>query len=357
MVPLPSYFSDFISKIRPDDEDLEEFRKAHTELRERLMADETLSKIIVSTFLQGSYKRSTAIRPKPGEKGDVDVVVVTNIDHTSVTPDQAIQMFVPFVEKHYMGKYEIQGRSIGITLEHVALDLVITAAPSEADQTLFKSATFTEDLTLEEPTFVQKVRQDEAQWTIAPLLIPDRDAQQWVETDPLRQIKETQEKNARCDGYYLDVVKALKWWKQKFDNPKHPKGYPLEHLIWTCCPDGITSIAQGVTETLEAIVRDHPTKPVLPDHGVPDHDVMKRVTEDEYALFYQHVQSAATLARSAYDEQERAKSAQAWWSLFGDPFPKGNDSNGGGDSGGSKSGGGYTPRTEPSRIEGGGRFA
>lgn len=352
---LPTYFADFISDIRPDEEDLKEFRKAHTDLRKWLMEDPKLSAIIISTFLQGSYKRGTAIRPKEGEKGDVDVVVVTTIDKDTVTPDDAIKMFIPFVERHYKGKYVIQGRSIGIVLDRVALDLVVTAAPSQAEQTVLKSASFSEDTTLEDDDLLQKIAREQPQWKLEPLYIPDRDAKRWVPTDPLRQIQETKDKNARCNGYYLDVVKAIKWWRQSFSKPEYPKGYPVEHLVWSCCPDGIDSVADGVTLTLEAIVRTHSTKPFLRDHGVPEHDVMKRVTAEEYALFYSKVQEAAALARAALDEPDTEKSAKAWFKLFGEPFPAyggGNGNNGGG----SPTTGGFTPRTQPSRIEGGGRF-
>lgn len=352
---LPSYFNDFISDIRPSDDDLEEFRKAHTDLRKWLREDPDLSSIIISTFLQGSYKRGTAIRPKPGGKGDVDVVVVTTLDKETVTPDEAIKKFIPFVKKHYEGKYVIQGRSIGIILEHVAIDLVITAAPSEAEQTILKSVSFSEDTTLEDADLLQKIARDQPQWKLEPLYIPDRDAKQWVPTDPLRQIQETKDKNARCNGYYLDVVKALKWWRQSFSKPEYPKGYPVEHLIWSCCPDGIESVAEGVTLTLEAIVSDHATKPFLRDHGVPQHDVMKRITPEEYAQFYSKVKESAALARAALDESDTEKSAKAWFKLFGEPFPPYGGGNGGRDGDAPKSGG-FTPRTQPSRIEGGGRF-
>lgn len=352
---LPSYFADFISEIRPSDADLEEFKKAHTDLRKWLLEDPELSKIIISTFLQGSYKRGTATKSRTGGKGDVDVVVVTTIDKDTVTPDEAIQMFVPFVKKHYEGKYVIQGRSIGITLGRVAIDLVVTAAPSEAQRTILKSASFSEDTTLEDDDLLQKIVREKPQWKLEALYIPDRDAEVWVPTDPLRQIQVTQEKNARCNGYYLDVVKAIKWWRQGFSQPEYPKGYPVEHLVWQCCPDGIDSIAEGVTQTLEAIVRSHVTKPFLGDHGVPAHDVMKRVTDEEYALFYAKVQEAAALARTALDEPDTEKSAKAWFKLFGEPFPPYGGGNGGSDGDAPKTGG-FTPRTQPSRIEGGGRF-
>jgi hypothetical protein len=86
------------------------------------------------------------------------------------------------------------------------------------------------------------------------LWIPNRDAKCWDETNPLEQIKWTWGKNARCDTHYINVVKALKWWQRVNHEDDRPKGYPLEHLVGQCCPDGIKSVAEGVTRSLEAIV-------------------------------------------------------------------------------------------------------
>ena len=75
MSTVPSYFKDFLSNIRLTDNQVNDLMTGHTTLRKRLEEDETLSKIIVSTFLQGSYRRSTAVKPKNGNKSDVDVIV------------------------------------------------------------------------------------------------------------------------------------------------------------------------------------------------------------------------------------------------------------------------------------------
>ena len=68
MATIPSYFKDFLSNIRLSDNQVDDLKTGHTTLRKRLKDDENLSKIIVSTFLQGSYKRSTAVKPKNGDK-------------------------------------------------------------------------------------------------------------------------------------------------------------------------------------------------------------------------------------------------------------------------------------------------
>ena len=53
-------------------------------------------KLLVESFLQGSYARSTCIKPAPGKKVDVDVIVVTNIDHDTVSAQEAFAIITPF---------------------------------------------------------------------------------------------------------------------------------------------------------------------------------------------------------------------------------------------------------------------
>ena len=62
MASLNTYFRDFLKEIRPTKNQLDEMRTGHTTLRNRLAAEEDLKSICVSDFLQGSYRRSTAIR-------------------------------------------------------------------------------------------------------------------------------------------------------------------------------------------------------------------------------------------------------------------------------------------------------
>lgn len=369
---IPSYFTDFLSEIRLTDNQIDDLITGHTTLRDRLKEDEDLSKIIVNTFLQGSYRRATAVRPKSGKRSDVDVVVVTNLDKEEYTPEQAHDLFIPFLDEHYKGKYRIQGRSLGIELSYVDLDLVVTSAPSEnqkdiledeglstrfsiddlRDWTFQKSANSPNDSRSETFLLFEKVS-SEAEWKTEPLFIPNRDAEIWEPTDPLTQIKWTWDKNNKCNRHYVNVVKALKWWR-RIENPEgnHPKSYPFEHLIGLCCPDGTDSVAEGVTLTLEAIVDNHPTKPEMPDHGVPEHDVFDRLTDEEYNDFYDRVKEAAKIAREALDAETVYDSAIAWRKLFGNKFPEPPAPKTNNSSGQS----GFTERSNKSTI-GGNRFA
>ncbi len=382
---LPSYFRDFLSAIRPTSAQLDDYKSGHKTLRERLYADERLSRIIVSTFLQGSYRRATAIRPHEGKRADVDVIVVTRLKTDEYDrPQKALAVFLPFLDAHYKGKYEVNGRSFGIQLSHVDLDLVITAAPSESEISILESDSVTAEDTPEDvddwklaKSWVALAKRSapdawrlietskrEAEWKTSPLLIPDREAQRWEPTHPLMQIQRAWEKNRQCKGHYVNVVKAIKWWRRiNHPTPKYPKGYPVEHLIWYCCPDGISSVAEGVARTLENIGRAYQVDamlkriPNLPDHGVPEHNVFHRVSGEDFAAFHAQVCSAAKIAREAFSAEDLRASVDGWQRLFGekspDPPPHDGDDDDGDD--GPKQGG-YTPRKAPSRI-GGGRFA
>ena len=359
---LITYFTEFLKNIRPTENQKDDCKMGHHTLRNRLHADEYLKPILVSTFLQGSYRRATAVRPKGEAKLDVDIIAVTRLDRFDYPdPDKAMDKFVPFLKKHYEGKYQRQGRSFGIELSYVNLDLVITSAPSEAEINVYESKAVRTDLTLEDvnnlllmkseiPTaeriyhtaFLESIRGEE--WKTEPLWIPNRDVGDWDKTHPLEQIKWTWQKNADCNTHYVNVVKGIKWWQRIKYQDDRPKGYPLEHLIGVCCPDAITSVAKGVTETLEAIIDNYGAyarnkqSPYLPDHGVPEHNVFGRVDGEEFAKFYEHVEEAAEIAREALNSDDKEESIEKWQELFGSKFPDSNDSDDNGNNGSSSKG-------------------
>jgi hypothetical protein len=360
----------------------DDLKLGHTTLRDRLNANEELKKCLVSDFLQGSYKRSTAIRPKGDRRSDVDIIVVTKLSEEEFTPAKAMDVFKPFLEKYYKGKWRQQGRSFGIELSYVELDLVLTSAPSEAEAGILRSEALSTDDDLEnaqdwrlhrswlgldarqhrgDARMLLSEAKGEPEWRSQPLRIPDRDANIWESTHPIAQIMWTRDKNDRTAKHFVNVVKAIKWWRvAKFEEPKHPKGFPLERLIGECCDDGIESIAEGVAKTLEKIVSKYAMtalaggKPSLPDYGVSTHDVFKRISAEDFKAFYEQVKEGAALARSALDSQDRTESGNLWRDLFGSKFPKPPE-NGGGESGGSGRSG-YTPPTGPA-VPGSGRFA
>lgn len=386
---LPSYFTDFLANIRPTDTQRAKMKEEHRKLRDLLMADDELGPIIISTFIQGSYRRLTATRPQDSQQCDVDVIAATKMHEDDYTPQQSLEKFRPFLKEHYPGKYQIQGRSWGIEVDdEVTLDLVPTSAPSEAEKNAMEWTKAASWDFPDEPEIVTanayqgillkaaapyierfSLAASEPAWKQQPLRIPDRQAAIWEDTHPLEQIRWTWAKSKSTNGHYVNVVKAIKWWRKlKVPKPKHPRSYPLEHMIGDCCPDGIEYVATGVTLTLEAMEAAYRPyvnlgiKPTLADRGVPTHDVLSRVTFEDFAAFLDEIKAAAATARQALDADSVKKSADGWRELFGNEFPEapdnGSDDDNGNGGGGSKAAvfGGFTPRTQNTNI-GGGRFA
>lgn len=360
MAELAQRFRDFLTNIRLSDSQKEDIITAHRTLRRRLKNDSDLAYIFVETFLQGSYRRSTIVKPKLGKRSDVDVVVVTRIPR-STDPSDAMALFAPFLDKYYRGKWKYQGRSIGISLSYAEMDLVITSAPSEETQEAMRSAAALTEKGIEDlddwrfnalwldPDNRQSVGAESRmfkaassdEWKIEALWIPDRDAEEWQETNPLEQIRWTFDKNKRTNTHFVNVVKAIKWWRRVHHPEDRPKGYPLEHMVGDSCPDGITSVATGVTRALEEIVSKYEIEvllgrtPRLQDRGTSQ-NVMARITPEEFATFHCQAREAAAIAREALDSSD-PESTEKWQELFGNEFPdppkQGKSSNGGGGRG------------------------
>ena len=362
MSAIPTYFDDFLEEIRLTRELREECEQAHRDLRMKLHADPILSRIIVSTFLQGSYRRHTGVRPLTDKDHvDVDVVVVTKLDPRQWTPAMVLEeLFKPFLDREYPDQWAPNDRSIQITPTggRATIDLVPTSAPSEMEQQLFKA--FDPDFQIEargdverRPLILLEAREQiqklmgTDRWQREPLLIPSRDLRIWVPTHPLAQIYWTEQKGGRTSGHYVNVVKAGRWWRKRHADGEYPKGYPLEHLIGLNCPDGIGSVAEGLARTFEAIREGYRADvmmgrvPYLRDHGV-ENDVFRRVTPEQFATFWRLVESAANEARTALEAQTTAESAGRWRTLLGPEFPAPT--------------GGFVPPVAPATIRSGGRF-
>lgn len=315
-------FRKFLEQIRPSQGQLREFRRAHLELSRRLRGDSELGRYHVATFLQGSYRRSTALRPLAGDEGsDVDLVFVTNLDPVRYGPKKVLTLLRPFLQRHY-ANVRVQGRSFRIQCDQVDLDLVLASAPSRVDLQQMLAEARAEPL---EEGFEPTEAELKA-WKTEALLIPDSEADRWRQSHPLAQLASTRSKNARCNQHFLGVVKALKCWKAHCPGmPEHPRSYPLERLIEEYCPDDIESVAEGVMLTLEEIVRCHAAgrKPRLEAHRVPQSDVLAKTSDADFARFVRCAAASAETARRAFDATDEAESAAAWGRLFGPVFPGG----------------------------------
>ncbi len=322
-------FNDFISGISLTDEMKQALREAYKQLKANLNSDE-ISKYIVGMFLQGSFARSTGVRPiNKDDKLDVDLVVVTRFDYHKVTPREALDAFIPFLNKYYRGQYRMQGRSIGINIGNCSVDLVPTALPSKTVE-FFVTEAFNTDEYADKffradsvTNAIKKYAKQDDSWKKEPLKIPDREAGKWDDTHPMAQILWTQDKNANTNGEYIRLVRALKWWKKNFcKNAESVKSYPLEHFIGYCCPSEKKNLASLLVDTLSQMASfNAERKPVLPDHGVPQHDVFGRVDGGDYKNFINQIKNISKKAKEALIEPDNYESSVKWRDIFGEKFP------------------------------------
>lgn len=309
---LPSYFKDFLAEIEPSPSYKEDQQAGHKTLRKRLAEDEDFKLIHVNTFLQGSYKRNTAIHPGK----DVDIVVVTSLDADRTTPADANARLGKVLRKYY-DNVTPQNRSFCVSLSYVTMDVVLAAS-----RYLTKKAWLYES--------VRKADSLDAgdDWSSSPLLIPDRDLGAWVETHPKAQMAWTSDLNATCGGYFVPLVKMFKWWrKETYQSPKYPKGYILERLVGECVDTSSRDHAGGFVKLLENIESKYSLYaavglvPNLPDPGVPSHNVAHRLSAEDFKVFMEKVSKALPRARAALAEDDLKKSADLWRGVFGDAFP------------------------------------
>ncbi len=286
---LVSDFSTFLSSIQPGDDDVTAAKSAHEKVRQQLRTDDESKDAHRDTFLSGSYARRTAIN----EINDVDVICILDLDHHITEPEVCLA-WIQSILAHYYKETKRQGRSVGANAaKGVWLDIV-PATPISKDD--------------------------------GPLWIPDREAREWVETHPKGQIAASVAKNTITDGYYVQVVKLLKFWRDRLGkDPCNPKSYILEALIHGTIGHPV-SHAQAIVNVLEGIneiygnYRGLDTVPFIPDPGYTSVNVAKRWPSSEFKAFLANVTSAAAVARSAYDSKDEAASRKLWRQIFGSTF-------------------------------------
>lgn len=288
-------FLDFLYEIEPSTSTVGACSSAHNTLREYLRTDENFKKFHENTFLSGSYKRDTAIRPqKLGgvlQRPDVDIIVVTN--HTqSDQPKSVLKALEKALVDSGYKNIKVNRRSINVTQTTVDMDVVPIIENGDS------------------------------------YLIPDVELTAWLTTNPPAHTQWTVDVNKAAGGRFKPLVKLFKWWRRvHLSELRRPKGFILECLVAQHMNLTETSYEELFVGLLEAI-RDNygyyvlmGTVPWLEDPGVPGNNVFSNVTADEFKQFYDKVKEQAATARKAKNETDDDKALELWRSVLGKLFP------------------------------------
>jgi hypothetical protein len=289
-------FLDMLTEIEPSPSTVAACSSAHNTLRDALAEHNDFGEVHVRTFLSGSYKRDTAIRPtRVGgvlQRADVDIIAVTNhtsADEPKVVLDAVHQALVGAGYKNLT----VNRRSINVKLVTVDMDVVPVIESGHA------------------------------------YLIPDIHLKEWLDTNPDAHTDWTVATNAKAGGRFKKLVKLFKWWR-RLHMPaglKRPKGFILECLVAEHMSYTETNLETLFVTLLEAI-RDAyyltvllGQVPFLEDPGVPGNNVFSAVKAEEFKTFYNKLSEHAILARKSKDEADDKEALKLWREVLGSCFP------------------------------------
>lgn len=288
-------FTEFLKDIEPSPTTKSNASSAHKALRDFLKDDADFKEYHVNTFLSGSYKRDTAIRPQEKEdeteRPDVDIIVETT--HTREdAPEDVIDLLYNTLEKKYSNPCR-QDRSVGIETSKADMDVV----PVIKHEGIY--------------------------------FIPDRKQGIWLPTNPPGHTIWTTETNKTAGKRFKPLVKLMKWWRcEQPTSDKKPKGFVIE-CFTACCMDYVeTYYGELFVQTLEAIVEKYEwytlygRVPSLPDPGIQSNSVTDGMTTDAFIDFYNKAKEYAELGRKALNETDPEEATKLWKQIFGDRFPK-----------------------------------
>ena len=292
-------FENLLRDIEPSPTTKSNASVAHTTLRQYLAGHEEYRKVHLNTFLSGSYKRDTSIRPRTRKgkisRPDIDIIVVVNN-----TRDDSPKAVIGYLRSTLSENYEIDRsphtRSVGVVTSDVKMDVVPLIAPSGMEGTLY---------------------------------LPDKKAEEWLVTNPPGHSAWTTDVNKTASGRFKPLVKLMKWWR--LESPtisKRPKGFVIECIVAECMSYRQNNYPELFLGTLETVVTRYSGDvsfgrvPRIADPSVPKNSVTDGLTFDAFAGLYNKANTHAELGRQALDEEDEEVALELWQQIFGPRFPQ-----------------------------------
>lgn len=292
-----SQFLKLLQDIEPSETTKSNAIKAHHNLRDFLKTHEDFKPFLIKTFLSGSYKRDTAIRPRTkngnADRPDIDIIVLAT--YTLEDKPADVINFLYKVLKQKYSNIRKQSRSVGIETTLADMDVVLIVAPDGEDGTLH---------------------------------IPDRKLDEWIETNPPKHTQWTTDINDESNGTFKPLVKLTKWWRRENRTvSKRPKGFVVECIVAECMDYDEQNYEELFLLTFEEIVKryadniDSEELPWIEDPGVPGQSVTAGMSFAAFEGFYNKVKEHAEIGRQAQDEEDPAEELKLWRKIFGERFP------------------------------------
>ncbi len=202
-------------RVEPTQAQREQALASQRHLR-TLFSETRVGRRVLKMYMIGSFARHTSIRPVD----DVDLIFEIDPTHWKLPlfgdkPDPArlLDSFRGAVQRLYPGSsFRRQRRSVGLTLSRIHIDLV----PAVADGS-------------------------------GALLIPDRDANAWIESNPAAHFEAATSMNKACASRGKAMIKLLKHWNAGLPGNARLKSFVIETLaVRILGPEGVESLTDGL---------------------------------------------------------------------------------------------------------------
>lgn len=287
---MTSYFKGLLKNIEPDSNNVKLAKKSHEEVRDFLIEDDEISKANPETFLSGSYARATAIN----DIKDVDIILIIDLDRNITDPLITLTWLQASLQKKYP-KAKPQNRSVNVVNDKgFSLDIVPSTSVSNRS---------------------------------GPLWIPDREVKSWVSTHPKKQIEFSSERNKDTEGYYVHLIKIIKFWRDRLVNESaKPNSYIIESLISQCItskPDSYGFAVNNIFYYIHSTYQPYlslGSVPKINDPGYSSVNVAKRWEFEEFSTFMAAVEKSSNIATKAFESEDEKESIKLWRKLFGNKF-------------------------------------
>lgn len=281
-------FQEMTSALELTDNQQAEATRQQTVLRENLRSHQDLD--VVQSFLSGSYKRNTAIRPLH----DIDCVLVLNPDtHAKLLgmrPHVVLQLVQRALNEAYPNKGlpKVQNRSVNIQFSGTGIGFdVVPAFENGSD-----------------------------------FLIPDQRADAWIHSNPRRHAEFSTQANDAADKKAKPLVKVAKHWLRK--NGKPVKSFHLEIMAYQILNGFRGNYIQGIEQLFSGLVTQV-WQPCPEPAGLgSDLDSgMTAADKETAATSFRAASEQLKAARRLFEVNADLEGAHyTYRSLFGDIYPE-----------------------------------
>lgn len=287
MAHLTELFAEASSSIEPE-EDAENAKLAHEEIRGELAHDIRLSDLGLKTLLIGSYGRNVSIQ----RVKDVDIFAMLEDAGDDLDGDDILDHIKGLLcETHASADVSLQDHSVVVDLDEY--DLSVDVVPA---------------------------RPYKQHWEI-----PDS-AAGWIETNPLELGKLTTHLNTEFTlggtGVFVPMVKMLRQIRRAC-SIERPSGLYVEILTYWAFESGEvegTSRASYLDCTLSRVIDQLQSaldQEGLDDPTLPGESIATKATAEQLETALDLMTDASDLASKALAEKNECESAKKWRELLG----------------------------------------